>query len=239
MNRAFRFATPALAALAALTLAACGEAPSTAPEQTVEMDATNAAFVPRIVATVNLVVRETPSGNMIGNTTVAFTSGSRGTPVNIVDNSTADADKRSGYFQVTLTKSTIYEATVIAGPSKYDRTEATKQIGSSASTVNMGTQYLPVNPLFTINVKRATTGALLGGATYTVGWADGTAPWMQRTDNVDDMSGIVGVITFYGRSARNHQICEITAPTGYLIPSPSCKLAYATWGKTASVDFVH
>lgn len=239
MHRTFRIATPALAALAALTFAACSDVPATAPEQDVDLSASYARDPVRQTVTVTLAVRETPSAALIGGTTVAFKSGANGTPVNVADNSADDADKRSGYYQVTLSRSSVYEATVIAALSKYDRLAATKQLASASSTVGMGNMFLPVNPQFSIYVFRSQPFTLLGGATYSVGWADGSAPFMQRTDNVDDISGLVGVIRFYGKSAKTHQFCEIKAPAGFAIPTPSCKTAFASWGQTAVVSFSH
>ncbi len=240
MTRSLRFVAPALTALTALAFAACTDAPATAPEQAVDMTASLDRTPPtRQTVSVSLTVKETPSGALIGGTTVAFKSGASGTPINVVDNSADDADKRSGYFTVTLSRSTVYQATVIAALSKYDRLNATKQVNSSWSSVSMGTIFMPINPLFIVYVRRASNSVLLGGATFTVGWADGSAPWMQRTDNVDDISPSVGILTFYGRSAKLHRICEITAPAGYAIPSPSCQDMFAYNGGIANLTFKH
>jgi hypothetical protein len=56
----------------------------------------------------------------------------------------------------------------------------------TALDVNLGTLSMWVNPTFTVRVRRASNNTLLAGATCTVGYADGTPSFMQRTDNVDD-----------------------------------------------------
>ena len=238
MIRSIRTATPALAAIIALALAACSDANTTAPNALADLQP-NQAVIPKPGATLTMGVRDYTTGLMVGGTTVAFVSGNGGTPMNVVDNDAKDSDKRDGYFKVMVTKSDIYTATVIASLSKYDRINAMLQVGSNAYTVNLGTVNLRTNPLISVYVRRASNNAFLGGAQFTVGWADGSAPWMTRTDNVDDMNSTVGIVQFYGKSNKNHQICEIKAPAGYLIPTPACKIIAASWNDQLGIQFLH
>lgn len=239
MIRSIRSAAPAFAALMALALAACSDNTATAPIVP-DMQRNDAiVIIGRPTATLTMAVRDYTAGTMIGGTTVAFASGLDGTPKNVVDNDASDADKRDGYFKVTMPKNTIYSGTVVAALSKYDRLEAMLQVGSTANNVNLGTLNLRTNPLFYVYVQRGYDNAYLGGAQFTVGWADGSAPWMTRTDNVDDMNPMAGIVKFYGKSARTHQICEIKAPAGYLIPVQACKTATATWDALVGVTFLH
>lgn len=241
MIRSIRTAAPAFAALIALTATACSDAPVTAPNALDDMKASEAIVViGRPTATLTMMVRDYTTALMVGGTTVAFVSGPTGnTPKNVLDNSAEDSDKRDGYFKVVMPKNTTYTATVIAAISKYDRINAMLQVASTANNVNLGTVNLRTNPLISVYVRRAYDNAFLGGAQYSVGWADGLAPFMTRTDNVDDMSSTVGIVKFYGKSARNHQICEIKAPAGYLIPVQSCKTIAASWNDQLGVQFLH
>ena len=241
MIRSIRSAAPAFAALLVLAIAACSDANTTAPDALANMERNDAVIgVPgRPTANVTMVVKDYTAGTFVGGTTVAFASGIGGTPKNVVDNDASDSDKRDGYFKVSMPKADIYSGTVIAALSKYDRIDAMLQVGSTATTVNLGTLSLRTNPLFYVYARRASDNAYLAGATFSVGWADGSAPFMTRTDNVDDMNPLVGIIKFYGKSARSHQICEITVPAGYLIPVPACRTVSASWDGVYAVQFFH
>jgi len=240
MIRSIRTAAPALAAIIALGLAACSDAPATAPNALDDMNRSDAiVIVGRPTATLTMAVKDYTTGLMVGGTTVAFVTGIGSTPKNVVDNDAADADKRNGYFKVVMPKGTIYGGTVIAALSKYDRIEASLQIGSTATNVNLGTLSLRTNPKFSVYVRRGSDGDLLGNSEFSVGWADGSAPWMTRFDNLDDMNATYGIVTFYGKSARTHRICEIKAPYGFLIPTPSCQTIAASWDQHIGLQFLH
>ena len=242
MIRSIRTAAPALAALLVMAVTACSDNNTTAPSALNDMERNDAIVLNppgRPTATLTMAVMDYTAGVMVGGATVAFASGLNGTPKNVVDNDASDADKRDGYFKVVMPKATVYSGTVIAALSKYDRIEAMLQVGSTASNVNLGTLSLRTNPLFTVYIRRGSDNVLLGGAKLTVGWADGSAPWMTRLDNLDDMDPTPGRIKFYGKSARTHQICEIQAPYGFLIPTPACKTVWGSWDQKVDVPFLH
>ena len=239
MIRSIRSAAPALSALVVMAFAACSDANTTAPNADMERNDAIVWIPGRPTANITMVVKDYTTGGFVGGTTVAFASGIDGTPKNVVDNDASDADKRDVYFKVVMPKATVYSGTVIAALSKYDRIEAMLQMGSTATNVNLGTLFLRTNPLFTVYIRRGSDNVLLGGAKLTVGWADGSAPWMTRTDNLDDMDPTPGRIKFYGKSARTHQICEIQAPYGFLIPTPSCRTVAGSWDQQIGFQFLH
>jgi len=141
-------------AAAALTLAACSDAPLD-PSARLTPDAAPSAMLgsggdPRptdVTVTLQLHDQSRPPEPGVEGTIVKFTSNT-GESRTVTDNGAGDGDARVGYYKVTMDKAAWYMATVVAMPSDFSSDKITKTASAfvTPTLVSMGTLEMVKKP---------------------------------------------------------------------------------------------
>jgi hypothetical protein len=213
-------------AAAALTLAACSDAPL-APSARLTPDATPSAMlggggdVPlptSVSVTLHLVDQTLPDAtNSVAGTTVKFTA-STGETRTVVDNGIGDGDARPGFYKVAMEKAVWYKAAVVAMPSifSWDQVTRTASAYATPTLVSMGDLVLLRKP--GIAVWLYYKGALVAGQTIRITGPNGYATTI-ADGGVNDTSSLGAQAPSDGKfefirlpTTGTYTVCTLTTP---------------------------
>ncbi len=246
MSRPARPAATTIAALLAAATAACSDAPTgPAPGATTaaapaaaKAEGPGASLLPSGSGPVVTYELRQTDGAAVSGSTVRFSIEAPLKPVSktVVDNDSADADKRVGYYQVTLPYTggkAVRAEEVALHPMYYEYLATTPWTATQGATTSLGYRTVWRRPVVTLQLESTLGGPTGGGAVF--GAPAGPNPYDMWRDVADggayDYDRRPGFIKFYVvREDVNFEFCETKAPTGYRFTSPAClvtgKMAY-------------
>lgn len=254
MSRAIALSRAALA-LAAASLAACGDDPTSPAAargrqndiivQRADSAVPSASrFVPILPKSRIVEIEITTSDpGFVPQTTVEFVTD--GNAQQFTDNGPGDLDPRMGHYEVQLPPSYFaWTARVVAAPAPFTLEGATSAPAIFGTVV---TTFAPIKlraqPMLLARVWDQTDGPLaakpLGGATIEI--TDPTGAKRSITDNVmgphGDWSAWAGIVQAWGTGQGAYTLCITAGPVGYLLPTIRCGTVQATYDGQHTVHF--
>jgi len=234
----------ASAALTAMSIAACSDAPS-APQTTVAHDvARPSEVVLQVAAKVKVRIVDTANVQLKEIGWVQFTS-SKNDTLYVRDNTAKDLDPAVGLIEVAMAKTQSYKA-CFSMSQHYRGDHAIGTLFPKCSSLTTGSTQVDLGKVFArqspqiVFLMKNQFGTLIGGGevnvavpaqSWTLTFADNNASY--------DETPAKGIITYTLGYPNSYTWCEASAPAKHKLLTQKCGNFEATWGAKMTITFTH